>query len=96
MDSPTINADGTTAKVTNVHDDSDGNTSGAAGVTGVVFYVGSAVDNNGNFQMVVAKQDPPGTWTATLSATVTDQTTLRAVAVDGSGNDTDTAGNPSS
>jgi hypothetical protein len=35
-------------QVTNVQDDSNGS-SGAAGVTGVVFYVGSAVVN-GNFQ----------------------------------------------
>jgi hypothetical protein len=92
MDAPTI-VDANTVQVINVTDDSDGSTSAVAGVTGVVFYIGSAVQN-GNFQTVVAKQDPPGTWTATLSAT--DPTTLHAVAVDGSGNDTDTAGNPSS
>jgi uncharacterized protein YkwD len=94
MDGPTI-VDANTVQVTNVQDESDGS-SGAAGVTGVVFYVGSAVDTNGNFQTVVATQDKatPGTWTASLSAT--DPTTLHAVAVDGSGNYTDTAGHSSS
>jgi hypothetical protein len=67
----------------------------AIAVTGVVFYVGSAVDNNGNFQTVAATKGADGTtWTATLSAT--DPTTLHAVAVDGRGNYNDTAGNPSS
>jgi hypothetical protein len=93
MNPPTI-VDANTVQVTNVQDDSDGTQ--AAAVTGVVFYVGSAVDNNGNFQTVVAKQDPatPGTWTATLAAT--DLTTLHAVAVDGSGNFTDCVGNATS
>jgi uncharacterized protein YkwD len=83
MNPPTI-VDANTVQVTNVQDNSDGTQ--AAAVTGVVFYVGSAVDPNGNFLTVVAKQDPttPGTWTATLAAT--DLTTLHAVAVDGSGN----------
>ena len=35
-------------------------------VTGAVFYVGSAVDPNGNFKTVGATQTAPGTWTATL------------------------------
>jgi uncharacterized protein YkwD len=95
LNPPTI-VDANTVQVTNVQDDSDGNTSGAAGVTSVVFYVGSAVDESGNFLTVVATQDPatPGTWTATLAAT--DLSTLHAVAVDGSGNYNDTVGNPSS
>jgi uncharacterized protein YkwD len=94
MNPPTI-VDANTVQVSNVQDDSDGS-SGAAGVTGVVFYVGSAVDNNGNFQTVVAKQDQatPGTWTATLSAT--DLSTLHAVAVDGSGNFNDCKGDAAS
>lgn len=93
MSPPTI-VDASTVQVTNVQDDSDGNTTGVAGVTGVVFYVGSAVDPNGNFLTVVANQTAPGTWTATLSAT--DPTTLHAVAVDGSGNYTDCAGGTAS
>jgi uncharacterized protein YkwD len=94
MSPPTI-VDANTVQVTNVHDDSDGNTTGAAAVTGVVFYVGSAVDNNGKFQTVAATKGADGTsWTATLSAT--DPTTLHAVAVDGSGNYTDMAGKSSS
>jgi uncharacterized protein YkwD len=90
MNPPTI-VDANTVQVTNVQDDSDGTQ--AAAVTGVVFYVGSAVDANGNFLTVVATQDPatPGTWTATLAAT--DLTTLHAVAVDGSGNYNDCVGN---
>jgi hypothetical protein len=94
MDAPTI-VDANTVQVTTVQDESDGS-SGAAGVTGVVFYVGSAVDNNGNFQTVVAKQDQatPGTWTATLSAT--DLSTLHAVAVDGCGNFNDCVGSAAS
>ncbi len=89
MDPPTI-VDANTVQVTSVQDDSDGTQ--AAAVTGVVFYVGSAVDPDGNFLTVVAKQDPatPGTWTATLAAT--DLTTLHAVAVDGSGNYNDCVG----
>jgi hypothetical protein len=91
MNPPTI-VDANTVQVTNVQDESDGTQ--AAAVTGVVFYVGSAVAN-GNFQTVSATKGTDGTtWTATLSAT--DPTTLHAVAVDGSGNYTDTAGNPSS
>jgi hypothetical protein len=92
LNPPTI-VDANTVQVTNVHDDSDGNTTGATGVTGVVFYVGSAVDQSGNFLTVVAKQGPatPGTWTATLAAT--DLSTLHAVAVDGSGNYNDCVGN---
>jgi uncharacterized protein YkwD len=83
MNPPTI-VDANTVQVTNVQDDSDGTQ--AAAVTGVVFYVGSAVDPSGKFLTVVAKQDPatPGTWTANLAAT--DPKTLHAVAVDGSGN----------
>ncbi|HZU00147.1 MAG TPA: CAP domain-containing protein [Ktedonobacteraceae bacterium] len=93
MSPPTI-VDASTVQVTNVQDDADGSTTGAAGVTGVVFYVGSAVDPNGNFLTVVANQTAPGTWTATLSAT--DPTTLHAVAVDGSGNYTDCVGGAAS
>jgi hypothetical protein len=93
MNPPTI-VDANTVQVTNVQDDSDGTQ--AAAVTGVVFYVGSAVDPNGNFLTVVAKQDPttPGTWTATLAAT--DLSTLHAVAVDGSGNYNDCVGSAAS
>ncbi len=93
MSPPTI-VDVNTVQVTTVQDDSDGTQ--AAAVTGVVFYVGSAVDPNGNFLTVVATQDPatPGTWTATLAAT--DLTTLHAVAVDGSGNFTDCVGSAAS
>ena len=93
MNPPTI-VDAKTVQVTNVQDDSDGTQ--AAAVTGVVFYVGSAVDPNGNFLTVVAKQDPttPGTWTATLAAT--DLSTLHAVAVDGSGNYNDCVGSAAS
>jgi hypothetical protein len=94
MDPPTI-VDANTVQVTNVRDDSDGSASGVAGVTGVVFYVGSAVDPNGNFQTVAATRGTDGTtWTASLSAT--DLATLHAVAVDGSGNYTDCAGNAAS
>lgn len=93
MSPPTI-VDASTVQVTNVQDDADGSTTGAAGVTGVVFYVGSAVDPNGNFLTVVANQTAPGTWTATLATT--DPTTLHAVAVDGSGNFTDCAGGAAS
>ncbi len=83
MNAPTI-VSSNTVQVTGVQDNSDGGASGAAGVTGVVFYVGSAVASNGTFQTVAATQTSPGTWTATLSAS--DPTTLHAVAVDGSGN----------
>jgi hypothetical protein len=89
MSPPTI-VDANTVQVTNVQDESDGTQ--AAAVTGVVFYVGSAVDNSGNFLTVVATQTATaGTWTASLSAT--DLSTLHAVAVDGSGNFTDCVGN---
>lgn len=88
---PPIIVDANTVQVSNVQDNSDGSTNGVAGVTGVVFYVGSAVDPNGNFLTVVASQTAPGTWTAALAAT--DLTTLHAVAVDGSGNFNDCAGN---
>lgn len=86
MSPPTI-VNANTVQVTNVRDDSDGSTSGAAGVTGVVFYVGMAVDPSGKFLTVAAKQTAPGIWTASVSAT--NPTTLHAVAVDGSGNYTD-------
>ena len=93
MNPPTI-VNANTVQVTNVQDDSDGTQ--AAGVTSVVFYLSSAVDNSGKFLTVVATQDPAtaGTWTATLSAT--DLTTLHAVAVDGSGNYNDCVGSASS
>jgi hypothetical protein len=64
---------------------------GVAGVTGVVFYVGSISYQNGAFSTVSATNQGNGRWTANLSAT--DLTTLHAVAVDGSGNFTDCAGN---
>ena len=94
MNPPTI-VDANTVQVTNVQNDSDGSTNGVADVTSVVFYVGSAVDPNGNFLTVSAKQGADGTtWTATLAAT--DLTTLHAVSVDGSGNYNDCAGNAAS
>ncbi len=87
MTPPTV-VDGNTVQVTGVQDDSDGSTNGVAGVTSVVFYVGSAVAADGStFQTVVATQGNAGTWTANLA--VTDPTTLHVVAVDGSGNFTD-------
>jgi uncharacterized protein YkwD len=87
MTPPTV-VDANTVQVTGVQDDSDGVTSGAAGVTSVVFYVGTAVAADGStFQTVAATQTTAGTWTATLA--VTDPTTLHVVAVDGSGNYTD-------
>jgi uncharacterized protein YkwD len=95
MNPPTI-VDANTVQVTNVQDNSDGSTNGVAGVTGVVFYVGT-ISYNGNshtFSTVSATSAGNGTWTANLSAT--DLTTLHAVAVDGSGNYTDCAGNATS
>lgn len=87
MNPPTV-VDANTVQVTGVQDDSDGGTNGLAGVTGVVFYVGSAVGTDGStFQTVVATQTTTGTWTANLA--VTDPTQLHVVAVDGSGNYTD-------
>jgi hypothetical protein len=95
MNPPTI-VDANTVQVTNVQDNSDGSTNGVAGVTGVVFYVGT-ISYNGNshtFSTVSATSAGNGTWTANLSAT--DLTTLHAVAVDGSGNYTDCVGNATS
>jgi len=90
MNPPTV-LDANTVQVTGVQDNSDGSTGGVAGVTSVVFYVGTAVSADGStFQTVVATQSTPGTWTANLA--VTDPTTLHAVAVDGSGNFTDCVG----
>lgn len=87
MNPPTV-VDANTVQVTGVQDDSDGGTGGVAGVTSVVFYIGTAVAADGStFQTVVATQTTPGTWTANLA--VTDPTTLHVVAVDGSGNFTD-------
>jgi hypothetical protein len=92
MNPPTI-VDANTVQVTNVQDDSDGTQ--AAAVTGVVFYVGSAVAaDQSTFLTVSAQQTSAGTWTATLAAT--DLTTLHAVAVDGSGNYKDCAGSATS
>ena len=93
MNAPSI-VDANTAQVTNVQDNSDGNTSGTAGITGVVFYVGTAVGPNGQFQTLVATQTSPGTWRASVQAS--DLMKLHAVAVDGSGNFTDCAGNATS
>jgi virginiamycin B lyase len=90
MSPPTI-VDGNTVEVTNVQDDPAGRTDGVAGVTGVVFYVGSPIDRNDEFTTVSATQTGNGTWRANLQAT--DRTTLHAVAVDGSGNYNDCAGN---
>ena len=90
MNPPTV-VDANTVQVTGVADDSDGGTAGVAGVTSVVFYVGSALAADGStFQTVVATQTSPGTWTANLA--VTDPTMLHAVVVDGSGNYTDCVG----
>ena len=90
MSPPTV-LDANTVQVTGVQDNSDGSTGGVAGVSSVVFYVGTAVAADGNtFQTVVATQTTPGTWTANLA--VTDPTTLHVVAVDGSGNFTDCVG----
>ncbi len=87
MNPPTV-VDANTVQVTGVQDDSDGSTSGIAGVTSVVFYLTSAVGTDGStFQTVVATQTTTGTWTASLA--VTDPTMLHVVAVDGSGNYTD-------
>jgi hypothetical protein len=88
MSPPTI-VNPTTVQVTNVKDNSDGSTNGVAGVTGVVFYVGSIGYKNGAFTTVSATNQGNGIWTANLPAT--DPTTLHAVAVDGSGNFTDCA-----
>ncbi len=89
MSPPTV-VDANTVQVTGVRDNSDGGSGGVAGVTSVVFYVGSAVGTNGStFQTVVATQTTPGTWTATLAAA--DPTMLHTVVVDGSGNYTDCA-----
>jgi hypothetical protein len=91
LTAPTLNAptyNGTTASVTNVQD--TGAPVGAAGLTGVVFYVNSVTDtgaNNGTYNTVPATQGPAGTWTAAIS--VPGGSTLHAVAVDGSGNYTD-------
>jgi len=61
-----------------------------AGVTGVVFYVNSIVENpDQSFNTVPATQTAPGsgTWTAPIAVNPGD--VLHAVAVDGSGNFTD-------
>ena len=86
LNTPTYN--GTTASVTNVQD--TGAATGAAGVTGVVFYVDSVTDSsppgNGVYNTVAATR-AGSTWTAAIS--VPAGHTLHAVAVDGSGNYTD-------
>ena len=89
LNPPTV-VDANTVQVTGVQDNSDGGTS-TAGVSSVVFYIGSAVAADGStFQTVVATQSTTGTWTATLA--VSDPTTLHVVVVDGSGNYTDCVG----
>jgi streptogramin lyase/uncharacterized protein YkwD len=90
MSPPTI-IGANTVQVTNVKDTPDGSASGVAGVTGVVFYVGSIGYQNGTFTTVSATNLGNGTWQANLP--VADVSTLHAVAVDGSGNYTDCAGN---
>lgn len=84
-----------TAQTTNVQD--TGAASGAAGITGVVFYVNSiSVSSSGTANTVEATQSStsPSTWTATFSLPV--GATVHAVAVDGSGNFTDCAATASS
>jgi streptogramin lyase len=92
-----------TVQVTNVKDNSDGSTNGVRGVTGVVFYVGS-VGQPGNFTTVSGTNQGGGNWRASFPVseppgvdlktfTTMFLTTLHAVAVDGSGNYTDCAGN---
>jgi len=63
-----------------------------AGITEVVFYTNSIAESpvgSGSFNTVVATQGTPGTWTAKM--TVNAGEVLHAVAVDGSGNFTDSA-----
>jgi uncharacterized protein YkwD len=87
LNPPTV-VDASTVQVATTQDNSDGGTGPVAGVTSVVFYIGTAVAADGStFQTVVATQKTPGTWTATLA--VNDPTMLHVVVVDGSGNYTD-------
>lgn len=84
----TITCSGGTAQVTNVADTGSDGTQ-VKGVTGVVFYINSIVENTANstFNTVPATQ-AGSTWSATLTCPTGGQV-LHAVAVDGSGNFTD-------
>jgi len=92
-----VSYSGSTATVTGVKDSPlNKNDTGAkpatAGITGVVFYTNKIVESpekSGNFNTVPAKEGPTGTWSAKI--TVNAGEILHAVAVDGSGNFTDTA-----
>ena len=81
MSPPTI-VNSNTVQVKNVRENRSA--SGVAGVTGVVFYIGSIGYQNGKFTTVSATPKGNGTWRASLAAK--DLATLHAVAVDGSGN----------
>jgi len=88
-----------TATVTGVADspanaNDKGTTPLTAGITGVVFYTNSIVEtpaNSGKFNTVVGAEAPAGSGTWTAKITVNTGEVLHAVAVDGSGNFTDSA-----
>lgn len=85
-----------TATVTGVADSPSnvndaGTTPVTAGITGVVFYTNSIVETNGAFNTVAAAETPAGSGTWTANITVNTGEVLHAVAVDGSGNFTDSA-----
>ena len=85
-----------TATVTGVADSpSNVNDKGATpytgGITGVVFYTNSIVETNGAFNTVPGAETPAGSGTWTAQITVNTGEVLHAVAVDGSGNFTDSA-----
>jgi hypothetical protein len=77
------------AVVDGVQDNSDGSPTGVAGVTGVVFYFGSITNQNGTFYTIPATNSGFGRWSVILGPYTGLPGTLRAVAVDGSGNFTD-------
>ena len=88
-----------TATVTGVKDSPlNKNDTGAkpatAGITGVVFYTNKIVESpekSGKFNTIVGAENPKGSGTWTAKITVNAGEILHAVAVDGSGNFTDTA-----
>ncbi len=85
-----------TATVTGVADSpSNVNDKGATpytgAITGVVFYTNSIVEANGAFNTIVGTETPAGSGTWTAKITVNTGEVLHAVAVDGSGNFTDSA-----